>query len=317
MRRGFTLVELLVAIMVSSIILLAIASLFMGSNRAFRVNRDVAEMSEDVRNAITTLEFIFSRWGAGVPCANNNCNITNSIPDCTGVIVSSLNNSIPPTYAPPSDPMCMSVISELSIGQPLGQPQVSNTYVIFYANLYGIGFVVSTNGNNANVLSCRLSSNQRQNCYYVWRNGNVKGSFYTDNHGNTVPVPVRLSQFSGQPDCIQGHQVNLTINTAVNRIVNAGDDITLEPGDYITRVPHRVTIYLSNNQERTPSGVTYRWLLMDRVDLAQACNDTETAIRIGRVQNFSVQRQGRSVVVNATFVSADGRTYPITRIYGR
>lgn len=64
-NRGISLVELLVAIVVSTIILGAVLSMFIGSNIAFRGNRDIAEMSEDVRNAITTLEFLFSRWGLG------------------------------------------------------------------------------------------------------------------------------------------------------------------------------------------------------------------------------------------------------------
>lgn len=261
MRRGFTLVELLVAIMVSSIILLAVASLFMGSNRAFRVNRDVAEMSEDVRNAITTLEFIFSRWGAGVPCANNNCNITNNIQPC--------NNQYPP-----QDPMCM---------------DISGGRVIFYANLYGIGFVNNIDANNISLVSCRLNTSSNQNCYYVWSSGRV---ILDNNQPKIVSLNGNVNQ-----DCISG--VNAV---SISRTTNPD----LLQGNYITRVPHRITLYVQGE-----------WLMMDREDMAQACNDTETAIRIGRVQNFSVQTQGRSVVVNATFVSADGRTYPITRVYGR
>ncbi|MDW8095205.1 MAG: type II secretion system protein, partial [Aquificaceae bacterium] len=125
MKRGVTLTELLVAIVVSSIILTAIVSIFSTSNLALRRGKETAELTEDVRNAITTLEFVFSRWGSGVPCENNQCNIGNTIPDCP-------NTNLQP---PPRDPMCMTIIGQ---------------EVRFFANLYGMGFVVGFSGNNNN-----------------------------------------------------------------------------------------------------------------------------------------------------------------------
>ncbi|MEJ5339479.1 MAG: prepilin-type N-terminal cleavage/methylation domain-containing protein [Aquificaceae bacterium] len=273
-NRGISLVELLVAIVVATIILGAVASMFIGSNRAFRGNRDVSEMSEDVRNAITTLEFLFSRWGAGVPCPgnttdqNNVCNINpNLIPPC--------NNQYPP-----QDPMCM---------------DIAGSSVTFYANLYGIGFVRAVSGNNATVISCRLNTGANQNCYYVWHNARIKPGY--DNNGR--PVVVSLGGSLNQPDCMTG------MNT-VSIPANLGNNVNLGAGDYITRVPHRITIRMDGD-----------WLVMDRVDMAGNCTDNENAVRIGRVQNFSVQAQGRSVRVDATFLSADGRQYQITRYYGR
>ncbi|MEM4675802.1 MAG: prepilin-type N-terminal cleavage/methylation domain-containing protein [Nitrososphaerota archaeon] len=271
-RRGFSLLELLVAIVVSSIILLAMASLFIGSNRAFRVNRDVSEMSEDVRNAITTLEFVFSRWGVGVPCANNQCNIGNTIPPCGN-------------QYPPADPMCM---------------DINNNTVSFYANLYGFGFVQNVAGGVANIISCRLNSGQNQNCYYVWRSARLESGF--DINGR--PIAVRLPNFNGQPDCIANSNPNLSINA--NLTTSAGGNMVLQTGDYISRAPHMITLRLQGG-----------WLVMDRVDMGTGCTDNENAVLIGMVENFQVQTQGRSVIVNATFVSADGRRYPITRIYGR
>lgn len=60
-RKGISLVELLIAIVIGIIVTSALTGLFVGSNRAFLKNREISELAEDVRNAITTLEFIFSR----------------------------------------------------------------------------------------------------------------------------------------------------------------------------------------------------------------------------------------------------------------
>ncbi len=279
MRRGFSLVELLTAIVVAVIILGAITGLFIGSNNAFRTGRNVSGLTEDVRNAISTLEFVFSRWGAGVPCKNNNCttalqNIkSGTLPDCDGY--------------PPTDPMCITAGSD----------------VRFYANLYGIGFVVSVSGNNANVISCRLSNNSKQNCYYVWNGGRTK--FGTGTDGRLVFV--RLSGISGEQDCLGGTQT-ISISGQVYEWVTLPQSTTLSlsPGDYITRVPHGIRLYVSN-------GVLY----MDRTDMADSCGDSESAVKIGNVQSFNVQKVGRAVRVDAVFVGSDGKTYPITRYFGR
>ena len=281
MKRGFTLTELLVAIIISSIILLAVVSMFITSNRALRSGRDVSEMSEDVRNAITTLEYIFSRWGSGVPCANNQCSIGPTIPDCP-------NTNLQP---PPNDPMCMTI---------------SGQEVRFFANLYGTGFVVSVSGNQANIISCRLNTGNNQNCYYIWNGGRLKTGFGTRGR----PVPVQLASFSGQPDCIGSNAPNLTISTTVNRWLNEGNGTILEPGDYITRAPHYIRLYVKDDG----------WLMMDRTDMGVGCQDNavgENAVRIGRVQSFSAQKVGRSVRIDVVFVGSDDRTYRIVRVYGR
>ena len=280
-NKGISLVELLVAMVITGIILAAAVSMFVGSNRVFSGNRDVAEISEDVRNAITTLEFVFSRWGAGVPCpgnpqtgVNNNCQIVNTqIPPC--------NDQYPPT-----DPMCMDIVD---IDQ-------NRSSVTFYANLYGMGFVTNVQNNIATAISCRLSTAQNQNCYYIWNGGRLKTGY--DSNGQ--PIVVSLPGNLNQTDCID-------IDNRVNIIVS---NFSPEPGDYITRVPHRIRIYVENMENN-------RWLVMERRDMAEECGDTEPPVRIGRVENFRVTTSGRSVSVEATFLSADGRRYQIVRFYGR
>ena len=369
-NKGISLVELLVVMVVTGIILAAAVSMFVSSNRVFRGNRDVAEISEDVRNAVTTLEFVFSRWGAGVPCAPIGHTVPpaggglpggpgtggglpggpgtggglpvlptpdprgrglpglptpdpigggspglptpdpigggspglptpdpirdpiNTVPrDATPVdlevpplpactIIET--NRIPPcNQYPPTDPMCMDIGRDGS--------------VTFYGNLYGMGFVTNVQDNNARAISCRLNTAENQNCYYIWNGGRLKLG-YDDNR---QPIVVSLQNSLNQTDCTGG------INNRVNISVN---NVTLDPGDYITRVPHRIRIYVEDG-----------WLFMDREDMAVGCNHTENAfrVRIGRVENFNVTTRGRSVRVEATFLSADGRRYRIERFYGR
>ncbi|MEM4368315.1 MAG: prepilin-type N-terminal cleavage/methylation domain-containing protein [Candidatus Anstonellales archaeon] len=268
-KKGFTVIELLVAMIVSMIVVGALTSLFIVGNRTFQSNERVAYITEEVRNAITTLDFLFSRWGVGVPCPQNGCNIQTPPPDCTSY--------------PPSDPMCITI---------------NGTEIIFYANLYGIGFVQSVDNDNANIISCRLSSSSTQNCYYVWNAGNLKGGY-----DNGIPKYFSFSStltFSGSPDCVSSYNTNLTVSKSLS------NNLTLDQGDYITRVPHRIRIYLSNGN-----------IYIDRDDMASDCNDNEKSVILAKVSSFSAQKVGRSVKVDITFIDDKGKTFSITRYYGR
>lgn len=274
-KKGFSLVELLVAIVISVIIVAALTSLFIVGNRTFRTNKQVSDITDDVRNAITTLDFVFSRWGTGVPCPQSGCSLQTPPPDCVGY--------------PPTDPMCLTI---------------NGPDVVFYANLYGIGFVqiIDTNSNTANIVSCRLNGNGNQNCYYIWNAGTLKGGFT-----NGTPRYYSFQTFTGSPDCISSPNANLSVSRSLTEQSNQNPSaLNLDTGDYISRVPHRVRLYLSNG-----------FLFMDRVDMANICNDNENAIRLARASAFSAQKVGRSVRVDITFVGEDGRTFPITRYYGR
>lgn len=261
-RKGISLVELLIAIVIGIIITSALTGLFVGSNRAFLKNREISELAEDVRNAITTLEFIFSRWGAGVPCENNNCTIEPTLPPCSSY--------------PPSDPQCITI-----------EP----SSVEFYANLYGYGFVINSTGTTAKAVSCRLSLDSRQNCYLLWDNGSVR-----QENGNVLVYRITAIS-SNNKDCIK--DINQSI---VDLSVNG----TLNNGTFISRAPHKVRIYKQGD-----------FLFMDRYDTASSCNEDETAVRIGRVENFSVIPDGRGVFVNATFISSNGKKYSIVKRFGR
>lgn len=272
--KGLTLVELLIATAISTIILLALTSLFIVGNRTFKSNKEVSDITDDVRNAITTLDFLFSRWGVGVPCPSGGCNLQSPPPNCTSY--------------PPSDPMCITI---------------NTNEVIFYGNIYGLGFVTSLSSGNANIVSCRLSSNKAQNCYYVWNGGNLKGGYYTSG----TPKYYSFSTFSGSPDCITSNSVNLTVSGSLTEQISQNPQtLTVDSGDYITRVPHRIRIYLSNNA-----------IYFDRTDMAPLCNDNENAVLIASAESFSAQKSGRSVRLDITFRDSTGKRFTITRYYGR
>lgn len=171
-NRGFTLIELLTAILIVFLVVGALLGLYVASNRAFMVSSDVASLTEDVRNTVTTLDFIFSRWGVGVPCRNNDCS----------VVVSNINSGILPdcdsTY-PPSDPMCATI---------------GSGSVTFYASLGGMGVVTNSTGQ---AVSCRL---QKGEPYYLW-NGTKIANW--DGTGSSIPYcTVNVSE--DNKDCFNG-----------------------------------------------------------------------------------------------------------------
>ncbi len=171
-NRGFTLIELLTAILIAILIIGALLGLYVASNRAFGVSSDISSLTEDMRNTVTTLDFIFSRWGVGVPCRNNDCS----------AMVSNVNNGILPdcdsTY-PPSDPMCVTV---------------GSSSLTFYASLGGMGVVTNS---TSKAVSCRLKSGEP---YYLWN-----GTKLANWDGISLPVSnCTLSLSEDNRDCFSG-----------------------------------------------------------------------------------------------------------------
>ena len=271
---GFTVVELLVAILVSLIVLGAVVSLYISSSRGFQKTKPISDVLEEARSALATLDFLFSRWGMGVPCLNNTCTYNVSITPCDGY--------------PPSDPMCMNV---------------TDNSVEFYANLYGFGFVVSTDGTNAQVISCRLNTSATQNCYYVW-NGNALVSGYSGD----IPIVYSLQGNVSNVDCIN-FDGNPNATVSVNMVsVDGSSTYTLSDGNIISRVPHRVRIYVQDG-----------WLLVDKEDMAAACGANENAVRLAPVENFSVTTNGQTVILDITFKSQTRpvQTFRVIKVFGR
>lgn len=278
MKKGFTIIELLIAIVIAIIIVGAIVSLYISSNRIFMKTKPISDAMEEMRSAVATLEFIFSRWGVAVPCANNRCSFSNPPSDCTSY--------------PPSDPMCITI---------------AGNEAIFYASLHGMGFVVSVDTDNgkANLLSCRLNDSNSQNCYYVWVGDRI---VKTDITG--VPVIHEISGLSqSNADCLSEPNTPNTTADIVMLDKTGGDNhVTLSEGMVITRVPHRIRLYVSDG-----------WLVMDQEDMASMCGLNEPSLKIAKVKNFSIEKYGRGVKVDMTFVSQSEpeQTFRLVRYFGR
>jgi prepilin-type N-terminal cleavage/methylation domain-containing protein len=266
-KRGFTIIELLVVIVLCGIILTAVLGLYLTSDKVFKQTRPISDVLEEARSAVATLDFVFSRWGVGVPCKNNNCTIEDFIPLCNGY--------------PPTNPLCMNCIN------PNGSLNSTTSCkgVAFYANLLGHGFVVSTNNGTANLISCRLSMDPNDNYYYIWQ-----GEKVVNYNGTGKPPIYQLSELDpdGQ-DCIENFNGNP--NAQSSALVNGtAGNYTLQPGNFITRVPYEVRLY----PECKSDGC---WLYLEKIDMAKNNNVTTKLVKLKDLDSFKVSAQGRAIKV--------------------
>jgi prepilin-type N-terminal cleavage/methylation domain-containing protein len=280
--KGFTLVELLIAVVLAGIVLMAIVGLYLASDKAFKKNKPVSDVLEEMRSAISILEFVFSRWGVGVPCSNNTCNITSFLTPCNGY--------------PPSDPMCITCNK--------GSLETGCSDVEFYANFYGMGFVTGINGSIAKVISCRLRSKKSQNYYYIWNSNGV----LLDASG--VPITYQLSNLNpDNKECINlDSSPNAEVNVQVKDINNT-TSYSLQPGDVIIRVPHKVRLYIKNKSLR-----------METWDMYDPFNPQyEGSKEIAKVTSFLVYKSGRGVKIKIKFVSQSdsSKVFEIEKYFAR
>jgi prepilin-type N-terminal cleavage/methylation domain-containing protein len=275
---GFTLIELLIALFISLIILGSITIAFIASNKSYQVNRPLSQAIEEVQTAESTLNFLFSRWGVGVPTLTNTTVINNyTIP------TSYPENSYP---FPPTNPFWFTI--------------TNNNEIAFFASLGGSGFVTGGSSGNYGVLSCRLSNNDENNkdfCYFVFSpSGSV--SYMTLNSSE-------LSDSDNNKDCI-----NFPSNNQYNVVINSS---ALSVGDRIQRVPDLIKIYELDRANQS-------WLVFDKVDLADDCNNSENGIYIGRIQkgSFNVtQLAPTSILLKVNFVAPNGKIYNFSRVYSK
>ncbi|WP_297890073.1 prepilin-type N-terminal cleavage/methylation domain-containing protein [Sulfurihydrogenibium sp.] len=276
--KGFTLTELLVSIIVGIITLMAITSLFMVGNSNVKKVKPVSETIEEAQSGLATLDFIMSRWGVGVPCKN--CNVNTPLPDCPDYNSFSPDVTKLSTNNPyPDNPLCMTV-----------KTTNNNSEVQFFASLGGSGFVLSIDENNkvANLLSCRLSSNQKDNCYFKY-NGGFSGFIQL----------VNLNP--NNADCINKTDLN-------NPNATASLNSMFSSGDFIVRVPHFIRIYVD----------TDGWLKMDKKDVS-ICNDSENAVNIAKVRSFTAEKSGLGVKFTIEFQSQTDPTkvFKVEKYYSR
>lgn len=127
MKRGLSVAELIVAIVISFIAISAIYSLLFTGLKTVDTTKRIGDVKELSKSGFAVLDWVFQRWGSGVPCNDP----TSTPGDCTPIRDCNVNISDPlnSPYPPPSS-RCVTVVQK----DPCDE-------VWFYANLKGFGFV--------------------------------------------------------------------------------------------------------------------------------------------------------------------------------
>lgn len=303
-NKGFTISEVMIAIVISSMILATIISLYRASDTTFRTTKKVSDAKEVGKGGMAQLEWLFQRWGGSTPCGNENPAQCTSVMDCR-----SGGNFV----YPPTSTMCITITDN----NPCDEVQ-------FYANLYGNGFVHIPQIENPavmNIKSCRLSTAERHNCYHI----KFGAKFLRDQANPNVYTPLIFS-LSNLSDnnlfCTDGTlNPNATISataTALNGFLkdDSGNNIstyTFEGGEIIMRVPHRIRLFCQNNPQDSNS----LWLYMEARDIATNCNDNEPAQPLIPVNSFQANVQGQGININIIARGASGDIMNVQRVFGR
>ena len=211
--KAFTIAEMLVAIAMSMVLMLALFELYESTQKIFFNTNSISGAEENAYNAYAVMQKFFDRWGVGVP---SNTNSTGG-------------------YPPPA-PNYVSISS--------GSPCDSLT---FYADLYGLGVVQSVSSGTANMISCRLSTTDNSGnpqCYYLLSGTN----FYYSNSSNTSPDLFTIPSIDpDNANCISSTNSNASISNATIYDVTTNASYTLSPGNILYAVPYQVTFFCQSN----------------------------------------------------------------------
>ncbi len=296
-EKGFSLIELLIVTVIGVFIMEAGYLLYAGSTKLFK---DVKTISDNVQTEVPTVEQIgryFDRWGVNV------LSVTGS--DCS-------------TY-PPSDPKCITKTAQTGLASGVACDEVT-----FWGNLYGTGFIKDASGTTADLVSCRLSNDSQQNCYYLWSGGAIVNDV---SGGNTVTLA--LSGLNpNNADC-SGLSSSVTANASANKQLNptsgASPSKTVNSGDILMRAPHKIRLYCAANGK----DASQNWLYADLTDTAGDCGATLTSLPVAPVNRFQValltDASGFTTAaqVDATFrsqsqtYSRKSETQAVKKVFGR
>ncbi len=300
-HQGFSLVEVVIAIVVASMILGALLSLHTASERTFAATNKVSDTKELSKLNMAQLEWLFQRWGTSTPC-----NDPTGSNQCTPVIDCRVNNQL--AYPPPSS-VCITIVGQSPCDE-----------VTFYASLHGNGFIDRiASQTTVAAMSCRLSQAANRNCYHIKRGGPFRRDA-SDNNNALIFAINGLS--SNDLDCINvAGNSNVTINrqvTALNGFeLDAGNNqvtnMNLEGGDLLLRVPHRVRLFCQNN----PNDNNQLWLYMEAFDTSNDCNADEAPAPLVPVNSFTVRNEGQGVRVTTAVRGPDNNTMTVQRFFGR
>jgi hypothetical protein len=300
-KKGSTLIELLIVAVIGVFILEAAYLLYSGSLKLFT---DVRTRSSNIQTKVPSVEMIgryFDRWGANVLPTGSDC-----------------------TNYPPSSAKCLTKTAQTGLASGVACDEVT-----FWGNLYGTGFVKDVSANTAHLLSCRLSSDNTSNCYYLWRSGAINN----DAVGNSI-IPL---SFNGSlspnltpnnADCsalASDATANATVYPQLKPSSGATSNKTLQAGDVLLRAPHKVRLYCAANA----NDANRNWLYADLTDTATDCGSNEAASPIAPVDSFQVavlsDPSGNNTAAEVTVVFRSqsqkySRTYDrqtVKKVFGR
>lgn len=303
-NKGLTVTELLVAIVISTIILIAMGFLYSTSNKVFGQTEGIQNAKDYIDNGMMQLEWFFDRWGAGVPCndptGNNNCTV---VRDCE------TNGSF--QFPPPSS-IC------ITYQQNSTYPSCDDIY--FYGTMGGDGFVSRVSSpSTVDIMSCRLSDAQNNNCYLIKRGGIWFRDYQNQNN-------VLFFQISGLSennlDCINSSGLsNANMSRTVTALngqvyINNGPTSTpqLQNGDFLIRAPSLIHLYCQTNPQDGKL-----WLYAQTTDQSP-CENNKGPYALMPINSFKVINNPYTdgyVKVQITFRGKDGKLITMDRIFGR
>jgi len=328
--KGITLIEILIVIVIGAIIASAALSLYVMVSKTYSKIKPLLITKETAKTGLDQLEWFFQRWGFGVPCNNP----ANTI-QCINVYVDNSTSDTFFPYAPPS-----SLYIRIKKADPCDE-------IWFYGSLGGEGFVTRMVGTNkVAVMSCRLSDNDSQNCYHIWRGAkhfynsnstidlnkpsetgyNTEKFDLSVNNNKEFPIIFKISGLSeNNLDCSRETNPD---NAEMDIIATAyGGEIEdyngtqqiltknlkLEGQDLLVRVPHLIHFFCKNNSQDNNN----LWLYVETTDISINCTSNEPEMPIVRVNSFKVNSQNNGILVTLEIVSEKNTAIRVERFYGR
>lgn len=307
-NKGYSLVEVILAMGMGIIILGAVALSYTGTSKTFR---DVKSISDTIQTKTPSIELVsryLDRWGIGVVSREERSDCRSCVDNATDC-------------CPPSRNF-MTITSTNDCSD-----------ITFYGNLYGFGFVRGPDPmvSSASILSCRLRNDVvGQNCYFLWRDNFPLNDVVV---ATKIPIPLEATGLSAQNKECLTLTAGTTSNAALSSTLLAKGSNpakTIKAGDSIQRFPHRIRLYCSPFSDDGGR----KWLYVKLSDTTSYCGEwNEPADPIAPVNNFqvtplpagcnSVNGECTAIRVELAFRSQSQKyagqfdEYKVTRVFGK
>jgi len=257
--KAFTITEMLVAIAMSVVLMLALFELYESTQKIFFNTNSISGAEENAYNAYVVMGKFFDKWGVGVP-----------------------SNTLSQGNYPPPAPNYVSISSGSCSWQTCPCDSIS-----FYGSLYGFGMVQNIDSNfNAHVISCRLSNttpSKNTEYYYLIRGG----SFYSSNSSNISPDIFTINISPNNVSCISTTASNAIISGGVIYDTTTSQNLSLSSGDILYSVPYQITFFCQPN----PSDNNNNWLYLQTINEATSTTNTQPIVPVQSL-SFNAYPQG-------------------------